>query len=115
MKPIKRIIPTLVSLLLAITACKKEKVLQPQKQEITLADLSDWAPHAPFIKETEVTVSEEEYGKIQAAIGGVIVSLNIGSKVVRLPASITTGDHITTYYHKWVEKKLTIYMQKKKR
>lgn len=100
--------------LLALPACKKDKTLEPQKEEITLTDFTSWEFYAPFISKTETVLNDTDYEKIKNAVGVVEVKFKIGNKLERLPSLITTGDHITTYYYKWEEKVLKLYMQKNK-
>ena len=104
----------LVTVMLILTACKKDKALQPQKEEIILTDFTNWEFYAPFISKTETVLSDSDYEKIKNAIGAVEVRFKIGNKLEKLPSVITTGDHNTTYYYKWEEKVLKLYMQKNK-
>jgi hypothetical protein len=103
-----------VAISIFFASCKKDKALQPQKEEITLTDFPNWEFHAPFITKSETKLSDADYERIKNAIGVVEVRLKMGNKLDRLPSLVTTGDHNTTYYYKWEEKVLKLYMQKNK-
>jgi hypothetical protein len=114
MKKVKLIFSVLFASMFMLSACKKDKTLQPQKEEILLTDFTNWEFYAPFISKTETVLSDSDYEKIKTAIGVVQVRFKIGNKLESLPSLVTTGDHNTAYYYKWEEKVLKIYMQKNK-
>lgn len=106
---------TLVAVILILTACKKDKTLQPQKEEIVISDLPAWKEEVDLVYKTETTLSDADYEKIKTAIGGVEVKFTIANKLQTLPFSVTNNiDLVTTYYYKWDTKTLTIYRQKNK-
>jgi hypothetical protein len=114
MKKTKSILYFFFVSILALPACKKDKALQPQKEEIILTDFPNWEFHAPFIAKSETMLSDADYERTKNAIGVVEVRFKVGNKLDRLPVLVTTGDHNTTYYYKWEEKILKLYMQKNK-
>jgi PBP1b-binding outer membrane lipoprotein LpoB len=114
MKTTKKIVSALVAVMLILTSCKKDKTLQPQKEEIVISDLPAWEKEADLVSKTETTLSDADYEKIKAVIGGVEVKFTISDKLQTLPYSATKDDLVTTYYYKWDTKKLTIYRQKNK-
>lgn len=103
---------TLVAVMLVLTACKKDKALLPQKEEIVITGLPGWGKEADLILKSEVMLSDEDYERIKKAIGGIEVKFTIGNILQTLPYSTTNNDPVITYYYKWEGKKLTIYRQK---
>jgi hypothetical protein len=114
MKTTKTILSTLFAVILILTACKKDKTLQPQKEEIVITGLPAWEKEADLVLKTETTLSDADYEKIKTVIGGVEVKFTISGKLQTLPFSATNDDLVTTYYYKWDAKKLTIYLQRNK-
>jgi uncharacterized lipoprotein YehR (DUF1307 family) len=116
MKTTKKIVLALFTVMLVLTSCKKDKVLAPQKEEIIISGLSAWEEEADLVFKTETTLSDADYEKIKAAIGGVEVKFTISNTLQSLPFSVTNNniDVVTTYYYKWDLRKLTIYRQKNK-
>jgi uncharacterized lipoprotein YehR (DUF1307 family) len=116
MKTTKKIVLALFTVMLVLTACKKDRALQPQKEEIVISDLPAWKEEADLVYKTETTLSDADYEKIKTAIGGVEVKFTIANKLQTLPFSVTNNniDLVTTYYYKWDTKALTIYRQKNK-
>ncbi len=114
MKTTKKILSALVAVMLILTACKKDKTLQPQKEEIIITDLPAWEKEADLVSKTETTLSDADYEKIKTAVGGVEVKFTISGQLQTLPYSSAKDDLVTTYYYKWNAKKLTIYQQKNK-
>lgn len=114
MKTTKTIMPALVAVMLVLTACKKDKTLQPQKEEIIITDLPAWGKEADLVIKTETTLSDADYEKIKTAIGAVEVKLTISGQLQVLPYSSTNNNLglVSTFYYKWDTKKLTIYRQK---
>jgi hypothetical protein len=104
----------LLVLIWVLIGCKKDNPLTLQKEEILLTNFPNWEFYAPFITKAETTLNDADYERIKNAIGVVEVRLKIGNKLDRLPSLVTTGDHNTTYYYKWEEKILKLYMQKNK-
>ena len=112
MKKTKNSLLTLFAVMLVFTACKKETVVKPQKEEILVSDLSAWTNEADLVVKTEKKLSEADYEKIKSAIGIVEVKFDISAgKTVSLPYSATKNDLVVTYYYKWEANKLTIYKQ----
>jgi hypothetical protein len=104
----------LLVLIWVLIGCKKDNPLTLQKEEILLTNFPNWEFYAPFITKAETTLNDADYERIKNAIGVVEVRLKIGNKLDRLPSLVTTGDYNTTYYYKWEEKILKLYMQKNK-
>jgi hypothetical protein len=114
-KTTKKILSVLFAIILVFAACKKDKVLQPQKEEIVLANLSAWSVYVPFsIVKTETILSDADYERIKNAVGLVEIKMKINDNMELLPYSTIKNDFATVYYYQWDVKKLTIYKQMNK-
>lgn len=114
MKTTKTIVTVLFAVILIFTACKKEQVPQPQKEEILITNLPGWEKEADLISKTEIILTDEEFEKIKAAIGEVEVKFTVLGNLQTLPYFTTQNEVVTTYFYKLDEKNLTIYRQKNK-
>jgi hypothetical protein len=113
MKTTKKIVSALFAVMLIFTACKKDKALEPQKEEIVLPGkgFSSWSKEADLLLKKEITLSDAEYEKIKTAIGGIEVKYAISGKLETLPLTLNDNGTIITFYHQLTGNKLAIYKQ----
>jgi hypothetical protein len=113
MKTTKKILLVLFGVMLILTACKKDKTLQPQKEEIVLSGsgFSSWSKEADLLIKKEITLSDAEYEKIKTAIGSIEVKYAISGKLETLPVTLNDNGIIITFYHQLTGNKLAIYKQ----